>query len=89
MIGYWSKSEAPVSALQEILDKVLEIVPSEILMRSQRTTIPQMMMKCYNVLGEPIEEYEMRDVDIPELKGSNDIEAPEIPCNKFKQLSKK
>ena len=36
----------------------------------------QMMMKCYNVSGEPDDEDDPRAIDIPELEGIHDIVAP-------------
>ena len=37
---------------------------------------------------EPDDEDDMRGLDITELNGSHDIEALEMPCDKFKQLLK-
>ena len=44
-----------------------------------------MMMECYNVSGDINDEDDMRAVNIPESKGSCDIEALDMPCNDFKQ----
>ena len=46
------------------------------------------MMKHYNVSGEIDNKDNTRVFDIPELEVSHDIEAPEIPGDKFKILLK-
>ena len=46
------------------------------------------MMTCYNASGEIDDEEDPRAVDIPELEGTHDIVAPEVPGDKFKQLLK-
>ena len=76
------------SALQDIHNKVLEIVLIELPVGSQWTLAPQMMTKCYKVSGELDDEDDPRVFYVPKSEGSRDIEAPKMPCDKFKQLLK-
>ena len=52
------------SALQDIRDKVLEIVLDILLTELEWTMTPHMMMTCYNVSGEPDDKDDPRVVDI-------------------------
>ena len=43
------------------------------------------MMKCYNVSGEPKDEDELHNINIPETKGSRDDATLEIPIDPMNQ----
>ena len=45
----------------------------------------QMMMTCYNMLGEVDNEDDPRTFDIQESEGSQDIIAPKVSGNRFTQ----
>ena len=53
--------------------KVLEIVLAELPMEPQWTMTPEILMTCFNVLGESDDGDDPRIVDITESKGSRDI----------------
>ena len=76
------------SALLDICDKLLDIAPVELLMGSQMTLTPHMMVEWYKALEEPNNEDDPRAVDIPKSKGSRDIEVPEMPSEKIQATIK-
>ena len=71
--------------LQDIHNKVLEIALTEQSTGLKWTLTPHMAKECYNVFGELDDEDDLRAVYIPDLEGSHDIDALEIPFDKFKQ----
>ena len=48
----------------------------------------QSMMTCYNLSGEPEDDDDMWNVNIPESEGSHDIAAPDIPTDPMIQPNK-
>ena len=45
----------------------------------------KLMIKCYNVLGEPKDDDELWNINIPETEGSRDVVAPNIPNDPMNQ----
>ena len=45
-------------------------------------------MTCYNLSGEPKDDDDMRNVNIPESEGRHNVAAPDIPIDPMSQLLK-
>ena len=73
------------SALQDICDVVLEVVPVAYPMESHEVPMMQSMMECYNVTGGLDDGDNPRNINIPESEGIRNITAPEMSIDKVHQ----
>ena len=71
------------SVLKHICDIVLKVVPVAYLVDLNVAPSMQSMMEFYNVMREPEDEDDPRNVNIPKSEESQDIAAPEIPTDKI------
>ena len=73
------------SALHEIHAKVLEIVLVELPMESQKIPITHLMSECCNVTGGLDDDDDLWNINIPEMEGSWDVLAPDVPMDPMNQ----
>ena len=45
----------------------------------------QSMMECYNLSGEPEDDDEFHNINIPNTEGSRDVAAPDVPMDPMTQ----
>ena len=45
----------------------------------------QLMMECYNLCGEPKNDDELHNINIPQTKGIRNVVAPDIPADPMNQ----
>ena len=43
------------------------------------------MIMCYNLSGDPQDDDELRNINIPDSEGSRDVTAPDIPTDSMNQ----
>ena len=73
------------TALQIIRDVVLKVTPVTYPVDPHAHCSIQPMMACYNLSGEPEDDDELQNVNIPESKGSHDVAAPNIATYSMNQ----
>ena len=66
------------NALQIIRDVVLKVIPIAYLVDPHAHFHIQSMMECYNLFGEPQDDDELRNINIPKTKGNQDVIAPDV-----------
>ena len=67
--------------MQIIHDVVLKAVPVAYLVDPHAHCSMQSMMTYYNLFGEPEDDDELWNVNIPKSKGNRDVAAPDIPMD--------
>ena len=67
------------NTLHIIRDVVLKVVPVAYPVNPHAHCHLQSMMECYNVSGEPQDDDELWNINIPEIEGSRDVAMPDVP----------
>ena len=67
---------------------VLKVVPVAYPVDPHAHCHMQPMMECYNVSGEPEDDDELLNINIPEIEGSRDVAAPDIPTDPMRHYKK-
>ena len=83
--SFWDSNPEVHNALQIIRDIVLKVIPVAYLVDPHAHCSVQSMMTCYNLSGEPKDDDELQNVNIPESKGSRDVVAPDILTDSMSQ----
>ena len=73
------------NTLHIIRDVVLKVIPAAYPVDPHVHCSIQSMMTCYNLFGEPEDDDELRNVNIPESEGSHDVAALDIPTDSISQ----
>ena len=85
MVGFQDANLEVHNALQIICDVVLKVDPIAYPVDPHVHCLMQSMMKCYNLSGEPEDDDELLNVNIPDSKGSRDVVVLDIPKDSMSQ----